>query len=309
MGKTRTITESQSDSFLKELFSHRTVLANLLHFYVPEFSEVDIETIVDNCILPIGTTERIQTNNTDYYVNDTHFDLVFHVRPPNAANKQDRLIINLEFQNNLNPHCKIIKRGIYYSSCLLVDEKEKLFQDSHYEDLKKVYSIWICPNSPNSIANSIHYYDISEHLNGDSAKSLIKRKAHDLIEMKLIFLNKIKLPTLGTGFHLLHTLINSPLTPQERADILEQHYSIVFNKEKFEMYDIIKDHEDFARKEGRREGRREGRKEGLKEGENVAYFKSVKRMLDKGVSPEQIREYLGLTQEQLDTFNHKFVTT
>ena len=90
------------------------------------------------------------------------------VSPPNAASRQDRLIINLEFQNNLNPHCKIIKRGIYYASCLLVDEKEKLFQDSHYEDLKKVYSIWICPNSPKTIANSIHYYDISEHLNEGS---------------------------------------------------------------------------------------------------------------------------------------------
>ena len=78
------------------------------------------------------------------------------------------------------------------------------------------------------------------------------------------------------------------------------------------MYDIIKDHEDFARKEGRREGRKEGRKEGrregLREGENVAYFKSVKRMLDKGLSPEKIREYLGLTQEQLDAFNHRFDT-
>ena len=62
------------------------------------------------------------------------------------------------------------------------------------------------------------------------------------------------------------------------------------------MYDIIKDHEDYARKEGRKEGKKE------------AYLNLVKRMLDKGLSPEMIREYLGLTQKQLDDFTIKHLT-
>ena len=49
-------------------------------------------------------------------------------------------------------------------------------------------------------------------------------------------------------------------------------------------------------------------KEGRKEGENATYLIFVKRMLDKGLSPEMIREYLGLTQKQLDDFTIKHLT-
>ena len=60
------------------------------------------------------------------------------------------------------------------------------------------------------------------------------------------------------------------------------------------MFDIIKDHEKYAWKEGFKEGR--------KEGKNATYLIFVKRMLDKGLSPEKIREYLVLTQKQMDEF-------
>jgi predicted transposase/invertase (TIGR01784 family) len=271
------------------------VLANLLKYFVPEFDGMDVATIARDCILPEGMSERIQTDSTDYSVNDTHFDFVIHVRLPNSIDDQDLLVINLEFQNKLNPHCKIIKRGIYYSSCLLVDEKGKLFQDSHYENLKKVCSLWVCPNSPEKNANTVCHYDISEHPDGWTAAESAARKEHDLLEMRIIYLNGAKQPIPGTGFHLLHTLFNSSLTPQERADILEQYYSIVFNKEEPEMYDIIKEWNDQARKKGRKEGRKEGRE--------AVYRDAVKRMLDNGVSPENIRVFLGLTHKQLNAFS------
>ena len=80
------------------------------------------------------------------------------------------------------------------------------------------------------------------------------------------------------------------------------------------MYDIIKDHEKYAWKEGFREGFKEGFREGFLKGwekgikkakeraKKDTYLIFVKRMLDKGFSPELIREYLGLTQKQMDKF-------
>ena len=78
------------------------------------------------------------------------------------------------------------------------------------------------------------------------------------------------------------------------------------------MYDIIKDHEIYAWKEGFMEGFIKGWEKGIKQAKERAkketYLIFVKRMLDKGLSPEMIREHLGLTQKQLDDFAIKIVT-
>ena len=78
------------------------------------------------------------------------------------------------------------------------------------------------------------------------------------------------------------------------------------------MYDIIKDHEIYAWKEGFMEGFIKGWEKGIKQAKERAkketYLIFVKRMLAKGLSPEKIREYLGLTQKQMDEFCTKIAT-
>ena len=58
------------------------------------------------------------------------------------------LIINVEGQNRFHPGYPLVKRGIYYCSRMLAAEYGTEFSNAHYEHLKKVYSVWICPNPP-----------------------------------------------------------------------------------------------------------------------------------------------------------------
>ncbi len=53
-----------------------------------------------------------------------------------------RLIINIEAQNDFYPGYPLIKRGIYYCSRMISAQYGTEFKNSHYENIKKVYSIW-----------------------------------------------------------------------------------------------------------------------------------------------------------------------
>ena len=74
----------------------------------------------------------------------------------------------------LYPGYPWIKRGIYYCSRMIFSQYGTEFAESHYENIKKVYSIWICMNPPKSRENSItRYYIAKENLVG----SVKERKA------------------------------------------------------------------------------------------------------------------------------------
>ena len=69
-------------------------------------------------------------------------------------NKVNTLIINVEAQKRLNPKKKtgdtypLLKRAVYYASRLISSQKGTEFTNSDYDKIKKVYTIWICMESP-----------------------------------------------------------------------------------------------------------------------------------------------------------------
>ena len=288
MARKRKTPEAQTDSFLKGLFSRRYLLAHLLKAFVPEFMKLNVQNIAQDCILPRGTSERIQTDNTDYG-KGIRFDLVFHALVPNAKDEFDQITVNLEFQNILKPGYEIIKRGIYYLACLLVEEKGRLFQGDNYDELKKVYSIWLFPNSPQRLANSVYCYALSESLCEGRVESLSKRREdYDLLELKAIYLNQAHEPEEGTMLYLLHTLFSSSLSPERRAEILKRDYSIVFNQEERKMFDMFR----YAEENGIEIGLKKGKALGLSKGHKEELDKNITNMivfqLGENASPNDI---------------------
>ena len=61
-----------------------------------------------------------------------------------------KILINIEAQKSTNPSklgYHIDNRVIYYLGRMISSQKEVEFQNSHYDDLKAVRSIWICMDS------------------------------------------------------------------------------------------------------------------------------------------------------------------
>ena len=89
------------------------------------------------------------------------YDIRFYAIIPGTEEKIS-LIINIEAQNDFYPGYPIIKRAIYYCSRMVSSQYGREFTNSHYEKIKKVYSVWICTKPPACRQNTINRYTIRE---------------------------------------------------------------------------------------------------------------------------------------------------
>ena len=170
-----------------------------------------------------------------------------------------RLIINIEAQNDFYPGYPLIKRGIYYCSRMISAQYGTEFTNSHYENIKKVYSIWICMNPPKSRENSITRYYIAEE---NLAGSVKERKAdYDLMAAVMICLGKEE--DSGTDLlKLLNVLLSTETGSQDKCQILEEDFHIrmtlALESEVSLMCNLSKGVEEKGIQKGRQEGRQEG---------------------------------------------------
>ena len=78
------------------------------------------------------------------------------------------LIIDVEAQNDFYPGYPLVTRSVYYCCRMVSAQYNTEFTNSHYEEVKKVYSVFICINPPGYRKNTINRYSITEeNLVGD----------------------------------------------------------------------------------------------------------------------------------------------
>lgn len=51
---------------------------------------------------------------------------------------------------------EILNRAIFYVSRLISSQKERDFENSSYDDIKRVYSIWVCMNMDKNSMSHVH---------------------------------------------------------------------------------------------------------------------------------------------------------
>ena len=158
------ITEGKSryDAACKQLLAERIILAWIMKSCVEEFRDINVEEIAGKYIegepkvskIPVRPDETMPesddeqpskikgTTTEDASVNEgtVTYDVRFDAVAP-QSDGMIRLILNIEAQNKFNPGYPLIKRGIYYCSRMISAQYGTEFVDSHYEKIKKVYSI------------------------------------------------------------------------------------------------------------------------------------------------------------------------
>ncbi len=163
----------QFDTYCKRILGNKYILAWLLKDTVKEFSKMAIEKILE-CIegeIEIGKTavnpgETNQEKITGISTEDTvpeegtvYYDLRFFAYLPNGE-ERIKLIINVEAQKSFWPGYELVSRGIFYGARMISAQLGTEFQIPNYNDIKKVYSIWICMNTPQYIGNAVSEYHI-----------------------------------------------------------------------------------------------------------------------------------------------------
>lgn len=162
-----------------------------------------------------------------------------------------QIIINVEAQKNDPSEYHILNRTIFYVSRMISSQKERDFRHSNYNDIKQVYSIWVCMNMPENSLNHIH-------LTNDPLIGSYDWKGNlNLINIVMIGLAK-ELPEhdeIYTLHRLLHALLSKKLTVHEKINIFENEYHIPVEETMRKDVDIMCNLSQGIREEGRTEER------------------------------------------------------
>ena len=258
------------DAACKRLLSEKIILAWIMKNCLEEYRDCDVEEIAEKyiegtpqvgevAVAPdesnrVSMIQGAGNEDTSLTEGTVTYDIRFLATAP-VSGELIRLIINLEAQNDFYPGYPLIKRGIYYCSRMISAQYGTEFTNSHYENIKKVYSIWICMNPPKSRENSItRYYIAEENLVG----SVKERKAdYDLMAAVMICLGKEG--DSGTDLlKLLNVLLSTETGSQDKCQILEEDFHIrmtqTLESEVSLMCNLSKGVEEKGIEKGRQEG-------------------------------------------------------
>ncbi|MFR0733887.1 MAG: hypothetical protein ACLSHU_06575 [Oscillospiraceae bacterium] len=91
--------------------------------------------------------QGMSTESTTTTEERVVYDVRFSAVAPGEDGKIG-LIINIEAQSKYHPGYPLVKRAIYYCGRMLSAQYGSVFTQSHYGEIQKVYSIWICTRPP-----------------------------------------------------------------------------------------------------------------------------------------------------------------
>ena len=231
--------DAQYDNSAKRLIAHKIIVARILVKTVEEFKGMDplevaalIEGLPYISAVPVepGLTNAVHfqngqrlvgfnTENQELNEGLVRFDIVFYVRMKDGLSQ---IIINVEAQKDEPGEYEILNRAVFYVSRLISSQKERDFENSSYDDIKCVYSIWICMNMEENTMSHIHL--TKEDLIG----SYEWKGNLDLLNIIMIGLAK-ELPEHDEAYELhrlLGALLSRELTVDEKLDIIGKEYDI-----------------------------------------------------------------------------------
>ncbi|MBR4372649.1 MAG: hypothetical protein IKS92_16495, partial [Victivallales bacterium] len=124
------------------------------------------------------------------------FDLLIELTIPMPDGAHIAVVVNVEIQNDGDNVCRIIKRGIYYCSRLISRQKNRTFKAPKYENIRKVYSIWLLAAADDLLANSIRRFSLKEEIitAPQSKMSPLPTAYYDMMEVVIAGINGNYMP-------------------------------------------------------------------------------------------------------------------
>ncbi len=241
--------EAQYDACVKRLLSEKVILAWILKECVDEFKLYSVKQIMKDCIvgepnISVAAVDQDEPDGTENigYADETadgkiagantednsvregrvYYDIRFMAVVP-GTKEPVQLIINVEAQKSDKTSYPLIKRAIYYGSRMISAQKNTFFVNSHYEKIRKVYSIWIQMNVGREKANTITEYGISERNIVGTVKE--KESNYDLMTVIMIGLGNAETADRPI-LRLLDVLLSAETKPDMKKAILEKDFDI-----------------------------------------------------------------------------------
>ena len=305
------------DAVCKQLLSKKSILAWIMKYCVSECQGMAVEDIV-RCIeaspsvsvTPVFPDEKnttlingMNTVNTSQNEGTVVFDILFAAMIP--LPKPMRLIINVEAQADFSPHYPLPSRAEYYSARLISSQKGREFTNSHYGDIKKVYTIWVCTDPPKYRENTIYITSVRMKERSGRMDSLIK--GYGLQRTAFIMLGDEEEKEAEGVLRLLDVLFRSEKSLEERKHILEEEFDIAMNEdmemEVRHMCNLSKGVEDRGFRKGIVVGTENGIVKGREEGREEEKLNSIRSLMKKlNLTLEQAMDVLDVPKSEQEKY-------
>ena len=295
------------DENIKELLADVQIMSRILKYTVKEVQHLSIEEIAE-CLqgikIEVGQTpldpgltntgKILQENTQDIVQNEgtIYFDVRFTFT---NIEQNIRVVVNVEAQrktgdSDLKYH--IESRMVYYLSRLISAQKNTEFFKDDYDNIKTVYSIWICTDAKESddsiceysLAPKTIYGNTKPSSYADKMKGVIIRirKDAEVEESK----NKLIM--------MLEDLLKYNTIEQKKEELVRKHGMKMTVSLERRLETMCNLSENLIEK-----GEERGREAGLREGKDDERRRIIQAKLEKKYTYEEIAEAIELPLEQV----------
>ena len=297
-GIEKTEKQSQYDDSVKALLGDKQVLARIAQHRIEEFRDYDIATIME-CIegepeiskhkVYPGKTRMdaitgMNTESKETNEGEVTFDIRFYM--VTKEKERIKVMVNIEAQRKYYVGYHFEPRAVVYCARMISEQIDREFTTDDYDDLKKVYSIWIFFDAPEKDSDTITEYTIGKK---DIYGPPVAGGKYDYLSISFIRLSKGDMEdSKNKLIHMLSTLFSEQLNAEQKKKILEQEHQM-----------------EMTRKlEGRihtmcnvgaglwERAEEQGLEQGLERGDKGRLMKQVAKKLEKNKSVEQIADEL-----------------
>lgn len=212
------------DKHFKNMVHSPNLLAFTIKQMIPEFRDKDLESIKEH--LDINPdSHRVISEDTEIPLFNGEkiiLDSLFRIRTDD--NREIALEINLEGQFKRNTGYPIGARAMHYACTLLSTEKGRVFSDSHFDRMVKVYSIWFMIKPYLSEQNTIRRFGMRELL---SDGKTIPAPEYDYLEIIMVYMGEHSQLADEDLINVFNLVFREDLDPQERLKRLQEDYNIL----------------------------------------------------------------------------------
>lgn len=302
------INDMRYDAQCKKILSDKEYTSRILKALAWEYKDISLQEIKDK-YLPsdirrsvgsILVMPDITGRDKKKKSGEVTFDVRFDCKLPDQIGKNIGVLVDIEGQKSTkNLSYDPVTRGIFYSGVMLASEYGSIVKNSHYEDLQKVYSIWVCMSADKKRKGSITRFKIvSENVKGEGKYDI---SDYDKVEVIVIELGTIEGEdetsyNINELMELLNYTFSDDGKAEEKVEGLKSRFGIDISQELKEDIGTMCNFSEVIEERGMEKGLEQG----LEQGEYNANVKTAAKLLAKGtMSIEEISEVTDLTIDQV----------
>ena len=287
------------DASVKEMLADKQILARILKYSLEEFANEELSDIIDSMNEPDVSNVRMEPGFTnseqvmrtveeDSVIGEgaIYYDIRFSVY---HGAELIKMLINIEAQKSTNPTklgYYIDNRIIFYLGRMVSSQKGVEFQNSNYDDLKAVRSIWICMDSDDDEDSINRIRFTQENVYGKQ----IELDNIDKVQGVIIRLRKNE--NVKTSKNVLIAMLEELLKKDDaenKKKRLEEDYGIVMNVETERKVNSMCNLSEVMLERGIEQG----------------IEQVIERMLRLGRTPEEIADFCGYDLEKVKQVEQK----